>query len=387
MHVFVKYCFSFYSLLLFECKEANCQKDFASDNNNVTDTTIPRYNFQDYFNRLYSVSQNKYGFTEKSKTDFVKWQHSYLYALKDVLGLNIIEKELAGYVLKAEMKESEKRESFILQKWIIWTEPDVPIPIVVLIPRTKQQKLPLVITTHGHGRDSILYDGIYPGIFNSSGTNTNEEGLAIQAVKQGYIAISPTMRAFGSTRTEADKNEKNSFSCHTQLMRDLLVGRTVIGDRVWDMSKILDWALKNLAVDKSRIAITGNSGGGTVSLFAAACDSRITVAVPSSSFCTFTGSIGSSAQCDCNYIPGILNLSEMSDIAGLIAPRPVCFLNGIKDHIFPIDEARKAFSHLKKIYAASGHPENAELYEGAEGHQYYKEGAWSFIKKEFDRIN
>ncbi|HEY4153891.1 MAG TPA: prolyl oligopeptidase family serine peptidase, partial [Puia sp.] len=203
----------------------------------------------------------------------------------------------------------------------------------------------------------------------------------------GYLAIAPTMRAFGDTRTEADKKEGNSFSCHTQLMHDLLLGRTVIGDRVWDMSRILDWALKTLPVDPRRIAITGNSGGGTVSLFAAACDSRIRVAVPSSAFCTFEGSIGTIAHCDCNYIPGILNLGEMADIAGLIAPRPLCVVNGIQDPIFPIGETRKAYTQLKKIYAASGRPQNLARYEGQGGHRYYKEGVWPFIKRYFEDPN
>jgi cephalosporin-C deacetylase-like acetyl esterase len=62
-------------------------------------------------------------------------------------------------------------------------------------------------------------------------------------------------------------------------MHDLLVERTPISDRVWDMSKILDWAFLHLPVDEKKIAITGNSGGGTITFFAVACDRRITVAV------------------------------------------------------------------------------------------------------------
>ncbi len=166
-------------------------------------------------------------------------------------------------------------------------------------------------------------------------------------------------------------------------MHDLLVGRTPIGDRVWDISKIIDWATRNLPVDTTRIAVTGNSGGGTVTLFAAACDTRITVSLPSSYFCTFAGSIGTIAHCDCNYIPGILELGEMGDIAGLIAPRAFCAIHGEKDPIFPIAETRKSFRHLQQIYAAAGVPGNCELYVGSGGHRYYKDGAWPFVKKFF----
>ena len=90
----------------------------------------------------------------------------------------------------------------------------------------------------------------------------------------------------------ADKEANNTHSCRHQLVHSILVGRTPIGERVWDMSRLIDWATANLPVDAERIAITGNSGGGTVSLFAAACETRIAVAVPSCYFCTFEGSIG-----------------------------------------------------------------------------------------------
>ena len=133
-------------------------------------------------------------------------------------------------------------------------------------------------------------------------------------------------------------------------MHGLLPGRTPIGERVWDMSRLLDWALENLAIDSRRIAITGNSGGGTVSLFAAACDTRFGVAVPGSYLNTFTGSIGSIRHCDCNYIPGILRLGEMYDVAGLIAPRPFCAIAGEADPIYPIEKARYAYKKLRQIY-------------------------------------
>ena len=86
-------------------------------------------------------------------------------------------------------------------------------------------------------------------------------------------------------------------------------------------------------------------------------------------------------HCECNYVPHIMELVEMADVAGLIAPRPFCAIQGVKDQIFPIEESRKSFSHLKQIYTAAGVSGNCELYEGPEGHRYYKAGAWPFAKK------
>ena len=195
--------------------------------------------------------------------------------------------------------------------------------------------------------------------------------------------IAPTTRAFGETRSPADKDKDAVSSCRLQLMHDLLLGRTPIGDRVWDMARLIDWAIAHQGVDPARIAITGNSGGGTVSLFAAACDTRISVAVPGCYFNTFAGSIGSIIHCDCNYVPGILRLGEMHDIAGLIAPRHFLAVAGRDDPIFPVAHTEAAFAQLAKVYAAASVPDRCELYIGDGGHRYYKERVWSFIAEGF----
>ena len=371
----------------FSCIGSSAQNERDSGINKSPMQFEAQYNPEQYAINLYHSARKEFNFKGVNKNDFDKWHNSFLPRLKQTLGLDKVELQLPDYVPRTERKAIEEKEGFTLERWIIWTEPGIPLPVVVLIPKNKTGRLPLVIATHGHGKNADLYDGIYPKIVDKATTEQTEISIAVQAVKQGYIAIAPTMRAFGDTRTDFDKNNNNSFSCHNQLMHDLLVGRTPIGDRVWDMSKILDWALQHFPVDEKKIAITGNSGGGTVSLFTAACDSRIKVAAPSSYFCTFEGSIGSISHCDCNYIPSILNLGEMSNVAGLIAPRPLCVINGKEDTIFPIEETRKAFAHLKTIYAAANVPNDVMLYEGDGGHKYYKEGAWPFINKYFGRNN
>ncbi len=129
-----------------------------------------------------------------------------------------------------------------------------------------------MITPHGHGRNTEAYAGVYTDEEDRKHNEEGERDIAVQAVKQGYLAIAPTTRAFGETRSEEDLKKNANSSCSKQLLHDLLVGRTPIGERVWDVSRLIDWALKTLPVQESNIIVTGNSGGGTVSLFAAACD-------------------------------------------------------------------------------------------------------------------
>ena len=212
-----------------------------------------------------------------------------------------------------------------------------------------------MLTPHGHGHPHV-YVGLFHSPEEEAQIREGERDIAVQAVEQGYLVIAPTTRAFGKTRSPADKDESAVSSCRLQLMHDLLLGRTPIGDRVWDMSRLIDWSIEHQGVDPARIAITGNSGGGTVSLFAAACDTRISVAVPGCYFNTFAGSIGSIIHCDCNYVPGILRLGEMHDIAGLIAPRHFLTVAGRDDPIFPVAHTHAAFAQLAKVYQTAGAP-------------------------------
>lgn len=345
------------------------------------------YDAVKHFESLYAGTPTEFAFSARTQDEWHAWQAAFRPRLRALLGLDNIAADLAGYKPWAEQVIGDEgtvdQGSYVRESWHLWVEPTVPLPFYLLRPKkTGMKLLPLVLTPHGHNHPHI-YAGIAHTEEEKASIQLGERDIAVQAVSEGYLAITPTTRAFGETRTERDKVENNIHSCRTQLMHDLLVGRTPIGDRVWDISRLIDWALETQNADPDRIAITGNSGGGTISLFAAACETRIRVAVPGSYFCTFVGSIGTIRHCECNYVPGILRLGEMYDVAGLIAPRPFCAIAGRDDRIFPIEHVKHAYEQLKKVYVVAGVPDRCELYIGHEGHRYYKAGAWPFIRKHF----
>ena len=72
--------------------------------------------------------------------------------------------------------------------------------------------------------------------------------------------------------------------------------------------------------------------------------------MPSCYFCTFRDSIMSIPHCADNYVPGLLKVAEMSDVAGLCAPKPLVVVAGEQDDLFPIQGVRKAFEDLREIY-------------------------------------
>ena len=125
----------------------------------------------------------------------------------------------------------------------------------------------------------------------------------------------------------------------------------------------------------------GNSGGGMVTMFAAACDERIDIAVPSCSFAPTVSDAGYIFHCDCNMVPGLLELGGLPGVCGLIAPRRLLAVNGRKDTLFSEEVVEKAAATVHNMYEAAGHPERFEHRWGTEGHRFYKDLMWSFVKE------
>lgn len=240
---------------------------------------------------------------------------------------------------------------------------------------------PLVLTPHGHGKaGKRTYAGLWETDAERREIEEGERDVALQAVREGYVAIAPDVRAFAGLRRREEREQDATSSCRTLQLHALLFGRTLIGERVWDLGRLIDYAATRPEVDTARIVVTGNSGGGTVSLFAAACDERISVAVPASYFCTFEASIGSIHHCECNYVPGLLAEAEMYDVAGLIAPRPFMAVAGRHDPIFRYEAVQEAFHRLRASYVVAGVPDRCALSTGEGGHRYYKAEVWPFVR-------
>lgn len=313
------------------------------------------------------------------ETSLIKWQNTLHKKLWNLLGLNQIASNChKTSTLKCEKRDEITQNDHIREEWAIETEPDFHIPFFLLRPHKTPTPCPLVLTPHGHshhGRET--YAGLYP---DDPDVLEGERDIALQAVREGYVAIAPEMRGFGESRWPEDQQHNHVSSCLNWQLRAQLFGRTLIGERVWDMMRLIDFATTRPEVNADKIIITGNSGGGTTSLYTAAIDKRIGLCAAASCFSTFLDSIGAIEHCACNYVPNLLTIAEIEDIAGLIAPRHFLAVHGQLDPIFPINGTQKAFDRLQEIYHAAGVKSRCKLFIGDKGHQYYKKPVWDFVR-------
>ncbi|HHW11133.1 MAG TPA: hypothetical protein GXX29_14310 [Firmicutes bacterium] len=351
--------------------------------------TYRKLNADTYVDVLAEEVPRLFTFSAKDRREAEEWQKAFRPALIKALGIEQIANR-GPAPLKATCLSVETLEDHVREEWRLETEPGFQLPFYLLKPLAAApaqeggagKRLPLVITPHGHGKlGKRTYVGLWDNEDDRQQMMSGERDVALQAVREGYLAIAPDMRGFAGLRRTKEINEDANNSCRHLQMHAYLFGRTLVGERVWDIMRLIDWATARPDVDARKIVVTGNSGGGTVTLFAGAVDERITVSIPGSYFCTFQHSIGSVRHCECNYVPGIMCLGEMYDVAGLIAPRPFMAVNGNQDRIFPIEAARYAYFRLLEIYRVFGVPERCRLSENEGPHRYYKRDVWPFVRE------
>ncbi|MEW6128025.1 MAG: alpha/beta hydrolase family protein [Acidobacteriota bacterium] len=283
--------------------------------------------------------------------------------------------------LQAKILETKDFKDYTREKIIFQSREQLAVFGYLLLPKNRPQPLPVVICLPGHGRgcDDIV------GIDEQGNQRQTKPGyaydFALQVVENGYAAFAIEQLAFGCRRDEAARKKgAGQSSCQPAAGAALLFGQTMIGWRVWDVMRAIDYLQTRKEIDRQRIATMGISGGGTISLFAAALDERIKVSVVSGYFNTFRDSILSLSHCIDNYVPGILNVIEMYDLAGLVAPRALFVESGLKDPIFPIAGSHRAFKQAQMIYQTFGVADQLGREVFDDGHVFYGKGAFQFLK-------
>jgi dienelactone hydrolase len=284
--------------------------------------------------------------------------------------------------LQSRVLEKKRFKGYVREKVIFQSRDDLLVFGYLLLPDKGSKPIPGIVCLPGHGRGCDDIVGIAENGLQRDVKSGYARDFALQAVEAGYAALAIEQLAFGCRRDElARKRGPGASSCQPAAGAALLFGQTMIGWRVWDVIRAIDFLQTRSEIDSSRIATMGISGGGTVSLFSAAMDERIKVSVVSGYFNTFRDSILSLSHCIDNYVPGILKYIEMYDIAGLIAPRGLFVESGLRDPIFPIQGSRAAVRKARDIYAAFGAPDKIgnEIFD--DEHVFYGKGAFEFLKK------
>jgi dienelactone hydrolase len=310
-----------------------------------------------YTRDRYAAAPRRLRFQARTRPQAEEWQKALRSKVMELVGLTDLSRrgangaEVARQALRPVTLETRTFPTYSREKVVFDSRPGVSVLAYVLRPQKASTAAATVICVPGHGRgvDDIV------GIDEQGRDRTDKAGyqhdFAIQVVEAGLAAVAIEPMAFGCRRDPINARQGLSRkACEPAAGGALLLGETMVGWRVWDVMRTIDYIASRPELDANRVGCVGISGGGTATLFAAALEPRIRAAMVSGYLNTFRDSVGSLAHCIDNYVPGILNWGEMYDVAGLIAPRPLFVESGEKDNIFPIAASVESFKQVREIY-------------------------------------
>lgn len=168
---------------------------------------------------------------------------------------------------------------------------------------------PGVLNPHGHWNNGRLAD-------EASGSIA---ARCISFARQGMVAFSWDMVGYNDTQFARPAGEPG-YKTHRHFANDLtnqLWHISQMGLQVWNTVRALDFLVSLPDVDASRLACTGESGGGTQTFMLGAIEDRLAVQAP-----IVMVSHSMQGGCSCENVAGLrVDYSNM-EIAAAAAPRP-----------------------------------------------------------------
>ena len=364
--------------------------------------------------RQYMPENATHGFKAKTKDQALKWQAETRQALAKTIGFS----DRDDSALNPTLIERVDRGDYVREKLVIQTAENVSMPFYLLLPKTAMESthkfsmesthkfsmesthkfnmesthkfnkrpLPVVLAFHGHGYGVKDVVGLWEDGEERSTPEGYHQDFAVALCKAGFAVAAPEISCFGERQTDfsylnTSIGQEEPTSCAHAAMLAFHLGGSVVGMRVRDGARLVDYLETRPELDTQRLGAMGISGGGIHTFFSTCLDERIKACVISGYYSTFQDSILAMSHCACNFVPGLGQFGEMYDLAGMIAPRPFLVESGNYDPIFPRRAVERSVARAEAVYGvfnAQGQI-RTDYFEGR--HQISGRKAYDFLQK------
>ena len=234
-------------------------------------------------------------------------------------------------------------------------------------------KHPAVLCPHGHfGGDSLGTFGRF---------RPDQQKRCATFARMGAVVFSYNMFAYGESINQMDPTAiiENPVEKNVGVQNDTAIALTM---QTWNSMRVIDFLETLPDVDKSQIAVTGASGGGTQTFLVAALDDRISVSIPVVMVsCHFFGGCGCESGLPIHQ--SAKHFTNNAEIASMVAPKPMLMVSDGAD--WTKNEPTVELPFMKRTYSfygAEGNVENAHFPDGV--HDYGAEKrvpVYSFLAK------
>lgn len=225
------------------------------------------------------------------------------------------------------------------------------IKAYLLIPRALRGKAPGVIASHQHNGEWHLGKSEPAGIRGMPSCY-----YGVDLCKLGCVVLCPDHLGF-EDRQAAPVSENHGKTLRNREFEEfvfvdqLLHGSSLAAKYTHDLCQGLDLLGSLKEVDPTRLGVLGHSLGGQTAMWLAVFDRRVKVAFSSCGFSTLAAVQAHHLLHNlAAYVPGLLRIGDIDDVAAAIAPRAFGMSHGKRDPIFPMDGVRKITARIRRIF-------------------------------------
>ncbi|MBI2432143.1 MAG: acetylxylan esterase [Candidatus Hydrogenedentes bacterium] len=275
-------------------------------------------------------------YTARSAEETQAWQQDLRAKLATLLSIQDLMDQRAAIPLDAKSISSATTDGVLIEELELRSTPGRLFKVIVARQENVACPAPGVVAIHGHGGNRRTPFNSEEEIYKNFGT---------ELAKKGFIVIS----------TDVGQHEVYEE------------GRILMGERLWDLMRCVDYLQSLDCVDDARVGCAGLSLGGEMAMWLGAMDTRIAA----ESSCGFLTRMDQMEQnhCMCWKFPGLRELVDYADIYALTAPRALQCQNGLREpetQFTPV-LARAALDEIIPTYDAFEKQDNVQLlvHEGA----------------------
>jgi len=268
-----------------------------------------------------------------------------------------------------------ERRGYRIEKLTFESRPRVYVTANLYVPATTGRH-PAILGPLGHSANGKAWPS-YQKLFS----NLARKGYAVLAYDpfgQGERIEYPGTRA-GQSAIGGGGTSEHEYAGR----RLILLGANFSLFRVWDGIRGIDFLLTRADVDPERIGCCGQSGGGTLTQFLAALDSRIRVAVVSEGNTENLAHAeveppGSADDAEQNIVPALSHGMDRADLLYAFAPKPLLVMLTLHDagHTYSpeyVASSLDLFQEYKRAYSLMAADDRVSLQVTTEQHGYVYE--------------
>ncbi len=336
---------------------------------------------QRMFEQLALEHRPTYQFTARTEEEFHAWHTEALPAVLTTLG-DFPRRVPLNPRLLAEWEHDE----IITQRWIIDVQEYLSAICLVSRPRdlSNGERLPAILCWHGHGefgKDPVMGIDASPELREEIRRYNYDYGRRM--AQCGFVTFAIDWIGAGERNDSRKPNWRNQDGgrdwCNLYYLHATMLGMTSLSINLTHGMAATDFACTLPFVDPRRLGVMGLSGGGTMSLWSALCDTRFK-AVEIICYSDLWASFGmrDANYCGMQVAPGLFKLVDLPDLQGLLAPRPLLVDIAVHDACFIVDTAMACFAQVQQIYETAGASDRLELdlFPGEHGWGGHRSGAF-----------